>query len=207
VRGSYARRDAEAASKADRLRRELAASMRLGCANCWLATTDRGVPSFAAHSAYDCVRLGRATGSKDADRLFVERVKEVQSHFRSGSGEAYSGCSRCGVPQVICASWADKEDGSGGFRRADGFATCQYPGAVPGLLAAYLCRGHPELRRVLVELDYPVEEYDRGPRTAALLRMASRRVVWGAIETSGFCEIFLALRAGGRTMSPGTGRG
>lgn len=98
----------------------------------------------------------------------------------------FSCCHTCGVPQVICQRWVERE-GEGGFKE-DPNGRCQYPHVIiPVVAVIFQAAKHIETDTV-----YKWIKEDRVDSSIVeeRFRWFGRKIKWGGIEASNLCRVF-----------------
>jgi hypothetical protein len=114
--------------------------------------------------------------------------------------ERFSCCTRCAVPQKVCAHWQEVAEGGKRFREA-GAVPCQYDKVVRPAVAAMVVVG-PGFDNQLVQWMVAdgilkgvsgVDEAEVVEIQKATLKWLQMRVMWGGMESSVFIKVFYHL--------------
>lgn len=114
--------------------------------------------------------------------------------------ERFSCCTRCTVPQKVCAHWQEVAEGGKRFREA-GSVPCQYKQVVRPAVAAMMVVGRGVHEQVvewmtadgIIKVVEDVTETEVPEIQKAMLKWFQMRVLWGGMESSVFIKVFYHL--------------
>jgi RecQ family ATP-dependent DNA helicase len=132
----------------------------------------------------------------EQQRAVVAQVKVLQGM----NFERFSCCTRCAVPQKVCAHWQEVAEGGQRYREA-GSVPCQYDKVVRPAVAAMVVVG-PGLGDKVVEwmaadgvmkVVTDVSEAEVREIQKSMLKWFQMKVLWGGMESSVFIKVFYHL--------------
>jgi superfamily II DNA helicase RecQ len=130
----------------------------------------------------------------------VDEMKGMigQGVFGDKMLQQFSGCSHCGIPQMMCESWEAKRDDMGRFQKLGQEWHCQFEGEAIRIVAE-ISKTHGEMAWTIAkemmngdgvgEVVRPEDDLD------PWLAWMGRRVIWAGHETNNLCKYLFKLVA------------